>query len=66
MTEMINPNEATRIAEGSKVDLHFSVAIENGVEIDNTRHRGEPGSLVMGDGSLLPSFERALLGLCAG
>ena len=66
MTEMINPNEATRIAEGSKVDLHFSVAIENGVEIDNTRHRAEPVSLVMGDGSLLPSFEKALLGLCAG
>lgn len=66
MTEMINPNEATRIADGSKVDLHFSVAIENGVEIDNTRSRAEPVSLVMGDGSLLPSFEKALLGLCAG
>ncbi len=66
MTEMINPNEATRIADGAKVDLHFSVAIENGVEIDNTRSRAEPVSLVMGDGSLLPSFEKALLGLCAG
>lgn len=53
MTEIINPNEETRINEGARVELHFSVAIENGVEIDNTRSREEPVSLVMGDGSLL-------------
>jgi len=66
MNEIINPNEETRIEQGSKVDLHFSVAIENGVEIDNTRSRAEPVSLVMGDGSLLPGFEKALFGLRAG
>ncbi|MGM7340934.1 peptidylprolyl isomerase, partial [Acinetobacter baumannii] len=32
MTEIIQPNEEIRITDGSKVDLHFSVAIENGVE----------------------------------
>ena len=36
MTEIINPNEEIRINDGSKVELHFSVAIENGAEIDNT------------------------------
>ena len=36
MTDFINPNEETRVSEGSKVELHFSVCIENGVEIDNT------------------------------
>ena len=66
MTEIIYPNEETRIADGSKVELHFSVAIENGVEIDNTRSREEPVSLVMGDGSLLPGFEKSLFGLRAG
>jgi FKBP-type peptidyl-prolyl cis-trans isomerase SlpA len=50
MTEqIINPNDETRIADGSKVELHFSVAIERGVEIDNTRRREEHVSLVMGD-----------------
>ena len=39
MTEIIQPNEEIRIQDGSKVDLHFSVSIENGVEIDNTRDR---------------------------
>ena len=66
MTEIINPNDETRIEDGSKVELHFSVAIENGVEIDNTRSRAEPVSLVMGDGSLLPGFEKSLFGLRAG
>ena len=66
MTKTINPNEETRISEGSKVELHFSVAIENGVEIDNTRSREEPVSLTMGYGSLLPGFEKALFGLRAG
>lgn len=66
MTDLINPNEDTRIAEGSKVELHFSVALENGIELDNTRVRAEPVSLVIGDGNLLPGFESALLGLRAG
>lgn len=66
MTDFINPNEDTRIEAGSTVELHFSVAIENGVEIDNTRSREAPVSLVIGDGSLMPGFEQALFGLRAG
>lgn len=66
MVEIINPTEEIRVSEGSKVDLHFSVTIENGVEIDNTRSREEPVSLVIGDGNLLPGFEKALFGLRAG
>ena len=61
MTEIIQPNEEIRITDGSKVDLHFSVAIENGVEIDNTRSREEPVSLTIGDGNLLPGFEKRFL-----
>ena len=66
MIDFINPNEDIRVADGAKVDLHFSVAIENGAEIDNTRSREEPVSLVIGDGSLLPGFEKSLFGLRAG
>jgi FKBP-type peptidyl-prolyl cis-trans isomerase SlpA len=42
------------------------VALENGIELDNTRVRAEPVSLVIGDGNLLPGFENALIGLRAG
>ncbi|WP_407640784.1 FKBP-type peptidyl-prolyl cis-trans isomerase [Aquirhabdus parva] len=66
MTTFTNPNEDTRIAQGSQVALHFSVSLENGIEIDNTRSYPEPVSLVIGDGNLLEGFEKALLGLRAG
>ena len=66
MTKIIQPNEEIRIQAGSKVELHFSVSIENGIEIDNTRGRDEPVSLVIGDGNLLEGFEKALFGLRAG
>ena len=66
MTDFINPNEDTRIAQGSRVSLHFSVSLENGLEIDNTRSRTEPVELTIGDGNLLEGFEKALLGLRAG
>ena len=66
ITTFTNPNEDTRIAQGSQVALHFSVALENGIEIDNTRSYPEPVSLVIGDGNLLEGFEKALLGLRAG
>jgi FKBP-type peptidyl-prolyl cis-trans isomerase SlpA len=66
ITTFTNPNEDTRIAQGSQVALHFSVALENGIEIDNTRSYPEPVSLVIGDGNLLEGFENALIGLRAG
>ncbi len=66
ITTFTNPNEDTRIAQGSQVALHFSVSLENGIEIDNTRSYPEPVSLVIGDGNLLEGFENALIGLRAG
>lgn len=63
---LLRPDEEVRIEAGSQVALHFSVRLENGIEIDNTRSRTEPVRLTLGDGSLLPGFEKALLGLRAG
>lgn len=64
--EIITPNEQTRIAQGSQVELHFEVSLENGTVIDSTFDRPEPVSLVIGDGSLLEGFEKVLLNLTAG
>lgn len=57
MTQPIDAN--------SKVTLHFSLALENGELVDSTFDK-EPASFQMGDGSLLPGFEKRLLGLLAG
>ena len=45
--------------------LHFALHLESGEEVDTTR-RGRPASLVIGDGNLLPGFERQLIGRQAG
>lgn len=66
MTEFINPNEDTRVVQGSRVSLHFCVALENGIEIDSTFTRDAPVSLTIGDGNLLVGFENTLIGLRAG
>ena len=54
-----------RIGEGKRVTLHFSVALADGAVVDSTRER-EPAEFTVGDGSLLPGFEKAILGLQAG
>ncbi len=53
------------IKENSKVTLHFSLALENGELVDST-FGNKPATFTMGDGSLLPGFEKHLLGLPAG
>jgi FKBP-type peptidyl-prolyl cis-trans isomerase SlpA len=48
-----------------RVTLHFAVRLMDGTELDST-FDAKPASFVWGDDSLLPGFERALLGLKAG
>ena len=53
------------VSEGTRVFLNFSVSLEYGSEVD-TNFGGEPVDFVIGDGSLLPGFERLLFGMSAG
>ncbi len=53
------------VSEGTRVVLNFSVSLEDGSEVD-TNFGGDPVEFVVGDGSLLPGFERLLFGLSAG
>jgi FKBP-type peptidyl-prolyl cis-trans isomerase SlpA len=55
----------TAVGPNTRVTLHFSLLLENGEEVDTTRH-ARPATFAVGDGSLLPGFERALFGLAAG
>lgn len=49
----------------SRVTLHFSLKLEDGTPIDSTLEK-KPATFTVGDGSLLPGFERALFGLRSG
>lgn len=53
------------IGPGSEVRLNFSLALTCGGIIDSNFGRG-PARFRLGDGSMLPGFEEALLGLAAG
>ncbi len=53
------------IGEGTQVTLNFALKLENGDVIDSNLGQ-EPATFVVGDGNLLPGFEKALQGLKAG
>ncbi len=53
------------VCEGTRVVLNFSVSLEDGSEVD-TNFGGDPVNFVIGDGSLLPGFERLLFGMSPG
>ena len=53
------------VSEGTRVYLNFSVSLEDGSEVDSN-FGGDPVDFVIGDGSLLPGFERLIFGMSAG
>lgn len=53
------------VTEGTKVTLHFAVSLAEGDIIDST-FDGDPATLTVGDGNLLPGFEQLIVGLTAG
>ena len=53
------------ISEGTRVTLNFALVLDDGSEIDSNFEK-EPASFSVGDGSLLPGFERELFGLKSG
>lgn len=56
---------SARIAEGSRVTLHFSLALTDGAVVDDNFDK-TPATFIMGDGNMLPGFESALLGHVTG
>lgn len=53
------------VGPGTKVTLHFAVQLENG-DIVDTNFEREPATFTVGDGNLLPGFEKALFGMYEG
>lgn len=53
------------IGPDTQVTLHFAIELEDGAQVDSTFNKS-PATFVVGDGNLLPGFERALFGLKAG
>jgi len=56
---------AAPVGEGTRVVVNFSLSLEDGSEVDSN-FGGDPVEFVIGDGNLLPGFERHLYGMSAG
>jgi FKBP-type peptidyl-prolyl cis-trans isomerase SlpA len=56
---------AVPVSESTRVFLNFSLSLEDGYEIDSN-FSGDAVDFVIGDGCLLPGFERLLFGMSAG
>ncbi|MFT7286844.1 MAG: FKBP-type peptidyl-prolyl cis-trans isomerase SlpA [Halieaceae bacterium] len=53
------------VGEGTRVFLNFALTLEDGAEVDSN-FGTEAVAFAFGDGSLLPGFERLLLGMEPG
>ncbi|MFV8817851.1 FKBP-type peptidyl-prolyl cis-trans isomerase [Haliea sp. E17] len=53
------------VSEGTRVFLNFSVSLEDGSEVDSN-FGTDVVDFAVGDGSLLPGFERRIFGMSAG
>ena len=53
------------VGEGTCVHLNFALRLDDGEGVDSN-FEGDPVSFTVGDGSLLPGFERRLFGLGPG
>lgn len=52
------------VGPGTRVTLTFTLSLESGETVDSTGDK--PAGFTVGDGNLLPGFERALFGMKAG
>ena len=53
------------IIHGIRVTMHFSLMLQDQTIIDSTFDK-EPANFCVGDGNLLPGFEKVLIGLAIG
>ena len=56
---------SSAITENSKITMHFSLELENGSVVESTFGQ-QPATFTIGDGSLLPGFEKPVIGLEIG
>ncbi len=59
------PPFKVKVQPDSTVGLHFSLTLADGTPVDGTTD-GEPMTLTLGDGTMLPAFEEVIIGLAVG
>ena len=55
-----------KVENGQTVSVHYVGTLDDGVEFDSSRTRGEPMSFQVGSGQLIAGFDTALPGMVVG
>ena len=53
-------------ADGNTVAVHYTGTLMNGTKFDSSLDRGQPFSVSLGAGSVIPGWEQGLLGMRKG
>lgn len=64
MSATATADSALTVGPGRRVTLHFTLKLANGDTVDSTEGRA-PAVFTVGDGNLLPGFEKKLVGMRA-
>lgn len=56
----------SKVKEGDTVKVHYTGKLEDGTVFDTSRQRNEPLEFTLGEGQLIPGFEKAVVGLEVG
>jgi len=59
-------NNTTTANNDSNVTIHYKGSLEDGSEFDNSYTRGEPITVTLGSGQLIPGFNDAVVGMTTG
>ncbi len=57
---------SSEVVNGSVVSVHYRGTLNDETEFDSSYDRGEPISVAIGTGQVLPGFENALMGMQVG
>lgn len=54
------------VTEGDTVAVHYVGTLQNGIEFDNSRKRGEPIEFTIGAGQVIAGWEQGIVGMRVG
>jgi len=63
---VMQPGEGPKALSGSEVTVHYTGWLMDGTKFDSSRDRGEPFSLTLGAGRVIPGWEKGLEGMQVG
>lgn len=63
---VLQPGDGAEAVPGAEVTVHYTGWLMDGTKFDSSRDRGEPFSLMLGAGRVIPGWERGLEGMRIG